>query len=269
MAQQKGKIGLNIEGMMVEPKDYLEFVEEGYGKRHFVREGDRYKEVTNPKVTPVRVHKDRSYTTKDTESFIAYVDKYGNPKTGIIFCQDAGLEMYFDESSRTEKVILPFEYSLEYRTFFQRGNDERHFSQKEFVKALETFPDIIEGADLLLPNIERLKLEATVEFESNLDDRDHVFMYREKGGSQTARIPKQLILRLPVFEKAKNKMTVLADLEIQRPKSAEDKPVFILRDPRRERTIRTAMEAEVDTIKKALKNWMFVWGSTNRDRHCM
>ncbi len=242
------------------PQDHISFVEEGYGERHFVRSGDVYVEVTSERLTPVYAHRNRSYLIKDTNSFIAYVEKYGDPGKGIIFVDDSRIVMFFEERSRVENVVLPFKLSLEVKSFLG-SHGATQFDQKEFVRVLETFPDVVKEHKTLLPVIERLKLEATMEFESNLDDRDHVFMYREKSGKQTARIPKRIVLMLPYFERSKCKTTIETDLEIRKPRNAEERPVFILTDPKHERTYREALEAEVGLIQEALKGWMFVYGT--------
>lgn len=253
------KVSMQFEGEAGFPKDHLSIKDGVHGERHFVREGDGYKEVTNPLPEPIRIHSDRLYQLNDTESFIKYVGKYGNPKKGIIFCGKNAITMFFDEVSREEKIFLPFTHSLELTTYLG-PTGRKEFTQKDFVKALETFPDVVEEHRFLLPNVERLKIETQVDFESNLDQRDHVFMYKEKDGSQTARIPKQIVLTLPFFERSKNKVVITADLEIERPRSEDQKPKFILINPRHERTAREAFEVEVEDIKTALKDWTFIWG---------
>lgn len=257
---KKGSVKVEVEEGF--PKDHISFKEAGYGERHFVRKGEGYEEVTKPLQEPVRVHKDRSYTVNDSDSFIGYVEEYGDKEKGIIFCGKDNIVMFFDEASRAEKVVLPFQPSLEIRSFLGDIAGSKRFTQKDFAKVLETFPDAVEGQKLLLPCVERLKIETQVEFESSLDERDHMFMYREKDGTQTARIPKQITLVMPFFERSKNKVTILADLDITRPRSADEKPVFTLTNPRHERTHREAIEAEVDGIRDALKGWMFIWGNT-------
>lgn len=254
------KVSMQFEGETGFPKDHISFKDGVHGDRHFVRESEGYKEVTKPLPEPVRIHKDRSYLLTDTESFIKYVEKYGDPKKGIIFCGNNELTMFFDEGSRGEKIHLPFKQSLEVTTYLGTAG-KKDFTQKDFVKALETFPDVVEGGNFLLPNIEWLKIDTEVNFESNIDQRDHVFIYKEKEGSQTARIPRQIILSLPFFERSKHKTVITADLDIERPRSADDKPKFTLVNHRHERTVREAFEAEVEAIRTALKNWTFIWGN--------
>jgi len=257
-ASKKGSVNIAVEEGF--PKDHISFKEAGYGERHFVRKGEAYDEVTKPLQEPVRVHRDRCYAVNDSDSFVRYIGVYGDEGKGIIFCGNNQLVMFFNEASRAERVVLPFQPSLELKSFLGDG-PKKTFTQKAFAKVLETFPDAVEGQKLLLPCVERLKIETQVEFESSIDETDHVFFYREKDGTQTARIPKQITLGIPFFERSKNTVLITADLEITRPKSADEKPVFILTNPRHERTHREAIEAEVEGIRNELKNWMFVWGS--------
>jgi hypothetical protein len=242
------------------PQDGFSINDKVYGERHFIREGDRYKEVTLPPLIPVRTLKDRSYTVTDSASFVSYVKRYGNPDEGIIFFNSTGVVMFFDEKNRVEKVSLPFAKSLELIAFL--GNDNgKEFDQKRLAKTIETFPEVVADSDILLPCLTLLQMSKQVDFESNIDPHNHTFIYKDKSGDQTTRLPKQIVLNLPYFEGSVNKVNVLADFEVEMPTSAGAKPVFRLHNPRAERTEREAVEKEIETIKAELPGWMFVQGS--------
>lgn len=253
-----------LTGKVEKPEDYIKIDDKEYGERHFIREGEGYEEVTKPALNPVRVHADRNYQASEAGSFVKYVLGYGDREKGIIFFNDKGLTMFFNESSRVESVRLPLLSSLELRTFLGDMGNGRRFDQKAIVKAIETFPDVIDGGAIIRTYLEKLKLDTTIEFESDIDTRNHTFVYKEKTGSQTAEIPKQLRLYVPYFEGSANRVEVTVDLDIQRPKSADEKVSFSLTDPKAERTKRDALKLEIDTIQKALVGWMFVQGEPAR-----
>lgn len=250
------ELKLKIEGTE-KPADYFILPDKERGERYFVKDGHGYKEVTLASTAPVRPHENRIYTFTDTKSFISYVMQYGDFMEGIIFFNEKGVKMYFDEISRVEQVSLPFEKSLELRTFLGSGGSKA-FTQKAFLKALEMFPKCVTDAASLIPNIERLQISSIVEFESNIDPHNLTFMYQDKAGKQTGTLPKRLELRLPYFEGSENNMIIVADIEIEKPKSETEKPIFTLTDPMAERTERDAVNAEVATISKALPTWMFI-----------
>lgn len=244
-------------------EDHISFLDETRGRtRHFIRNDESYMEVTDSLLEPERFHKDRSYGVGDMNSFVTYVHKYGDSKDGIIFYSSAGLFMFFDEKNRVETVTLNFKKSIELEAFLYTDGIERSFDQKSFAKLIETFPECIEDHQALLPNVQHIKMDATVDFESKIDDTDHIFLYKEKGGTQTAKLPKRIMLILPYFEGSENKVTIQADLEVYRPKSEDERLRFTLSNPRYQATEREAIELEVSTAKKALSKWFFVKGAS-------
>ncbi|GEM_PF-3963598 len=250
------EIKLRVAGDKVE--DFITFEDKEYGQRYFIRDGQSYKEVTLPRVKPVYPHSTRRYHLMDTQSFIAAVRRYGNPETGIIFYNEHGITMFFDERSRAEKITLDFKPSLELLTFIPEG--EKVFTQKKFLKALESFPDGVENAMFVIAEIKKFRMEQIINFESEIEDGYHTFIYKEKEGRQTGKLPKHLTLRIPFFRESTIVREILCDLEIQKPKSADDKLQFTLIDPRFEYTKRDALRAEIEMIKSELNDWFFVYG---------
>lgn len=248
-----------LTGKAEKPEDYICVIDVEYGERHFVRDGAGYKEVTKPSKKPVRTHSDRSYVVSEAESFISYIERYGNPDDGIIFFNDAGLTMFFEENSRVESVRLPLKPSLELRVFLGDNATGKAFWQKDLVKAFEMFPEVAD-VKTILPYVEKLKLDINTEIESDVDPRNHVFVFKEKQGNQTANIPKQINFRMPYFEGSKVNLDILVDFEIRRPMQPPDKVTFVLGNPKAERTKRDAIKAEIEQIQAALGGWMFVQG---------
>lgn len=242
------------------PKDHLVFKDEDYGERHFLRDGHGYKEVTNDPIEPVYVRTARGYTMNDAASFTTYVNKYGNSTTGIVFYNNTCVTMFFDERKRNEFVYLPLNKSTEAVCFFGEELRSKDSTQKEFVELLALFSECVDGYEKILPLVERIKVDTTIEFESSVDPRNIKLMYVEKAGNQTAEIPKEIKLIFPYFEGSKNKIEVMAKFEIKAPKEAGAMPVFSLSDPRYERTKRNALNAEMESLKKELPKWMFVNG---------
>ena len=239
-------------------EDFITFEDKEYGQRYFIRDGASYREVTLPRVKPVFPHTTRRYKLMDTQSFIAAVRRYGNPETGIIFYNEHGITMFFDERSRAERITLNFEPSLELLTFIPEGY--KFFTQKEFLKALESFPEGIENSLFVIAEVKKFRMEQIINFESEIEDGYHTFIYKEKEGRQTGKLPKHLKLKIPFFRESKIVMEIWCDLEIKKPKSADDKLLFKIVDPRFEYTKRDALKAEIEMIKSELKDWFFVYG---------
>lgn len=230
-----------------------------YGERHFILEGERYVEKTLPPLVPVRCHVDRAYTMHDADSFIAAVNQYGDREKGVVFFDDSGLVMFFDQSSRKERIALPFIPSLEFKSILGDGPG-KDFSQKAFLKIIETFPECFSDSAILMANVQRFEASTAIEFKSDIDPANIVYTFQEKSGIQTGKFPKKLPVRLPYFEGSKDRMTIECDFELVTPKNAEEKPRFKVIDPRHERTKRDAIQKQVETIRASLKDWLFLFG---------
>jgi len=251
------KIGVITE----KPADYLSIDDLLYGQRHFVRDGQTYKEVTKEPASPVRTLKDRNYSLYDTDSFTRYVEQYGNADTGIIFYTSSGLTMFLDEKNRVEQVTHHLTLSLEMRTFLSESGVRKEFSQKDLLKAIETFPEVVGDIDDLLPRLKLLQMSKVVDFESDIDPHNHTFIYKEKAGDQTTKLPKSIILTLPYFEGSENILEIAVDFEVEMPTSENAKPVFTLSNAKADRTKKEALEREIETIKERLSGWNFMQGS--------
>lgn len=256
------EITLRTAGEEVKQDTHFEIDDGVNGIRHFILRGDReYVEVTKPPVTPVRTDQTRKYTVKDVASFVSYVNQHGDAQAGIIAFAHEGVTMFFSERNREEFVRLPWELSFEYCTLFGGSAGARVYKQKDFVKTLEMFPDQIADLHLILPHLSLIRMDKKVTFESDIDPRNHTFIFQERGGDQTALIPKELVITIPYFERSANPVTIRAELEIVMPKSADEKPLLTLTDYRRVQTKLQALDLEVEQIRRELPGWMFVFGS--------
>lgn len=264
MSEKELKVGV---GLQEKPEDRLTIIDSELGReRHFTREGAGYKEITTGSLEPRRKVRDRSYRMNTARSFVDYITEHGDAEKGIIFARERGLQMFFSEASRDQGIVLPFERSLERDTFLGDGNG-RSFNQKDFVRALEMFPDCIEqnANGILLAAIEHIDVSVAIEFESNIDPNNFIFSYSEKGGDQTGRIPKKLRISMPYFEGSSVETEVDVELIVEVPKSPGDGLWFVLREPKHKRTLRDALDKEVNSIKGQLPDWLFVNGNSHHN----
>ena len=259
-------------GKPVIPQDHFTIEDKERGELHFVRNGETYKEVTKDRHEPFRVHQDREYTMSDSESFVKAIRKCkADPAKGIIFYyghigqNNTTVTMLFDETNRKEKITLPLKTSLEIKAFFNDPKDPGQgiFDQKAFLKLIDTFPECVAIDDfpIFRAMVEKIKLSTKIDFESNVNADALVFYYQETtGGDQTGRLPKKLTLRLPFYEGSRVKMELDVELEITKPKTAEEKPAFKLINVKHERTEKSALTAEIATLQLELEGWEFVNG---------
>jgi len=248
-----------VSGIVDQMGDHFEIEDPVYGKRFFVRNGTTYQEVTKPTPTPIYIHKNREHKLADTQSMVSFINRYMDATSGIILFDDSSIKAYFDANNRVEFVQYSFVPSLELKAFCGDGPGAV-FSQKNLVKAIETFPDVIAEGRTLLPYIELLQVQTIKDFESNVDPLNHTFIYQERrGGNQTATLPKRITFRGPYFEGSKLTTEFLLDMEIEIPKSENEKATFKLINPTHIRTRRDALIREIEEFRKGIAdNWMVI-----------
>lgn len=243
------------------PADMLVYSDPCYGERVFVRKGAEYIEQTKTPKEPVWVHSKRNYVMKDPAAFVAAVSQFGNSDDGVIFYGPERVVMFFDETNREESIALPLAKSLELAAFLGKG-PSAVFSQKQFLKTLETYPECVQNVVNIRAMVERLQMSKEIAFESNLDPDNITFIYIEKGGQQEGKLPKKLILMLPYFEGSEKKITIEADLDVEMPKAEGEKPTFKLEDVKHARTEKEALWLEIEGLRTALECWLFLNGES-------
>lgn len=171
--------------------------------------------------------------------------------------------MFFEEDNRQEVIELPLSRSLELKVFLGQQGILREFTQRDLVKALETFPDCLPDHNGLHAKIEHLKMDSVVNFESNVDPHSIVYTYTEKSGTQTAKLPKVINLKVPYYEGSDHTVEIAVDLDIKKPTAEGEVPIFILSDPRHSKTHRDALDEERSIVETGLKDWMFIKGNAH------
>lgn len=230
-----------------------------YGERHFIRNGENYKEVTKEPKSPVLIHKERDYEVKGTDSFIEYVEEYGVATDGIIFYTDSGVKMYFDESARTDKVSVAFRKSMELVALLDGKQEGKSFTQKEFVEVLETYPEVLgEDNELLIANLGNIKITKDTNVESNIEPGKIKFMYEEIRGTQSTTIPDRFKLTMPFLENGEL-MDIDVKLEVEVPNANNERLQFKLTCPKFTRYTLEAVEKEIAKIKEKLTGWHFIY----------
>ena len=196
------------------------------------------------------------YQFKDIVSFGEYCDVNIKKGVGIIFYTNTGLVGFHNRYMPTgNRVQYDFEFSPELMAW----KNVRNYSHKLFRQFLEErLDELVDTA--IFEALATLKLNTNITFQSDFeDDRNYGFIYEEKEGRGTSKIPKELTIRVPFFANDLSQEISLR-LDITQPKNAESKALFTIEIVREERLLAANVANLIVNLRKALPNHMILHG---------
>lgn len=197
------------------------------------------------------------YIFKDIASFIEYCSANVDPGAGgIILYTDRGLvglhNYYMPEGN---KVYYNFELSPE----LQAWKGARNCSHKIFRKFLEERLDELVDTTIFT-TLATLKMNTTIHFESDFDDdRNHGFIYQEKDGKGSSKIPKEFTIKVPFFVGDPIQEIALR-LNISQPKDPDSRPIFIIEIIREQRLLVDNVAKLITNLRNVLPEQMILHG---------
>ncbi len=192
------------------------------------------------------------YQFKDIVSFGEYCDVNIKKSVGIIFYTNTGLVGFHNRYMPTgNRVRYDFELSPELLAW----KDIVCRPHKAFRKFLEERLDELVDTTIFKA-LATLKLNTNITFQSDFeDDRNYGFIYEEKEGRGTSKIPKELTIRVPFFANDPPQEIPLR-LDISQPKDPESKALFTIEIIRGERLLADNVTKLIMNLRKALPNHM-------------
>jgi hypothetical protein len=197
------------------------------------------------------------YTFKDIDSFIEYCGANVDPDAGgTILYTDRGLVgLHNYNVPKGNKVYYNFELSPE----LQAWKDARNYSHQMFRKFLEERLDELVDTTIF-KTLATLKMNTTIHFESDFDDdRNYGFIYQEKDGKGSSKIPKEFTIRVPFFVGDPIQEIALR-LSTSQPKDPETKPTFTVEIIREQRLLVDNVAKLITNLKNILPRQMILHG---------
>ncbi|MCK5236921.1 MAG: DUF2303 family protein [Deltaproteobacteria bacterium] len=226
---------------------------DGEGKaRLFVRNGKWTYELqkTNEHEPPSK-HFGRNHSIIDTEGLAAYMNTFMSDVEAITFINSQGIKAYHNAMNREESAERRFRRSLEYKALLGKDGVET-FGQKALLTILETYPEVlnVEGQDpMLTEKVRIICVQKDITLESNLDPDNLSFIYKEKQGEQSGKMPRKIQLEMPIFEGSPHKYIIDIEVELETDNGNIE---FTLINHRHERDIKLAVQDELETLKDVL-----------------
>jgi hypothetical protein len=201
----------------------------------------------------------------DTIDAIAELVKFrGKPETTLIFCDEKQIGIILDDSIMDrDKDLAKFDFchSDEYGEW--KAVLSKPLNQKSFVDFLKLRePEEVEGLDSLLGTIQFLSYATQIIGDFSYEDRDNTTVcIKIKDSETTAKIPQQFIVAVPLIYGSDKKVSMEIQLELQKPRSEDQRPVFVITCPKFNRYWNEAVKYETDRLKGLLPGYKIIAGS--------
>jgi len=103
-------------------------------------------------------------------------------------------------------------------------------------------------------------MNTVIHFESDFDDdRNYGFVYQEKEGKGSSKIPKEFTISVPFFAGDSPQIIPLR-LNVPQPKDSDTKPSFTIEITREERLLTDNVALLIEKLRKALPKHMILHG---------
>lgn len=170
---------------------------------------------------------------------------------------DKGFSAILNDSitdAERDKVTYLFEDSLQMEEWNAVLDDS--LSQKQLINFLkcrrQDIPEVPEY-ETLLYNLQNFKFVQNIEADySQTDNNNYTFAFKSRDGEGTVKLPQQFAANIELIKGSNYIQEIEIELEIHRPKSADEKPTFVLHCPKMRRYQEIAKDHEIDKLINAL-----------------
>ena len=221
---------------------------------------------TAPKIIDPFDYQGFRYTALTPESFIELVKAKGVKENTIVFMNDVGFSAILDDSvtdRNQDEVRYEFETSTqvkEWRGILSEGG--LGFQVKSFCDFLKLREEgEIDGISELLFAAQNFKYATNITGDYTFDSRNnYTFSIKVNEADGTVRIPAVMIAKIEIYRGSGLVQDVEIEIDIHKPKSAEEQPVFHLLCPKWQRYVEKAKEHEFERLTTTLAGWLVVTG---------
>lgn len=207
-----------------------------------------------------------SYRLNSIEAVAELVKAKGSKDHTVIFYNDDQIDIILDDSimdrpqDRATYGFKPSDLFIEWNAIF-----DKPISQKDFVNFLkQRTPEELPDVGLLLAKVQNLKIATQIVGDYQFDDNNNfTVMYKAKDGEGQVTLPSILEVTIPILYGSDKKFTLEIELELNKPRSENEKPTFTLSCRKLKRYIREATEYEVGRLKAMLPGYLILAGAAN------
>ena len=213
----------------------------------------------------VFVYRGFQHTARSTASFIDLVKRKGCPEGDrtVVAYTDQGIEAILDDSVQDrpqDTVTFAFTKSLELTEWEKVwGKAVDHKSLADFLNRQD--PSQVQGLEFFIEAVRNFKYTSVIDGDFSYDDRNnYTFAVKIRDQEGSVKIPKTLFLRVPLIEESELILTVEVEVDFQKPRSEQEKVLFLLSCPKFPRYWREAVKHEIQKVKDELAGYLVVAG---------
>lgn len=212
------------------------------------------------------------YATDSLSSFVGLVkSKSAGPEKCVVFYNENGYHAILDDTVLDRKqstVGYSFRKSVQYGEWAEILSKGRCFKIPEFVKFLKRRePDEIEGLEHLLYAAQNFRYVTNISGDFTYDNaQNYIFLVKVNDAEGTIRMPQEIVVTVEIYLGSGWKQAMDVEIEIHRPKNADEEPLIGLSCPKFVRYLEKAKEQQFAELGTQLAGWLVVAGSSTTQR---
>lgn len=217
----------------------------------------------------VDIHQFRgtNYKLNSIASVIELIKWKGFKEHTVICYNDSSVQVILDDTIMDRPQDLA-SYSFVFSDSFSEWKAilGQALDQKKFVDFLKRRPaDEAYVVEPLLAQVQNLRLMTEIIGDYSYDDANNLtFMFKTKDGEGMTKLPTVIKLYLILLNESDFTQEVEFELELKKPKSENEKPLFIITCPKLQRYIKDATDHEIDVMKEALPGYLIMAGNNGK-----
>ena len=206
------------------------------------------------------------HTAESTDSLIALVRSKGVQPNTVIAYNESGIKAILDDTVKDrsqDRIAYEFKFSQQYKEWEKILTKGAAFDQRDFIKFLQRRePDEIENIEMLIANLQNFKYATNTAADfSRADDQNYTFVIKIGEVEGSVKLPQFLTANIEIYNESRFTQPIELELEVYKPKSEGEKPLFGLTCPKLERYLKAAVKFEIDYLKHELDGYLIVAGN--------
>lgn len=204
-----------------------------------------------------------SYTLESIQSVIDLITSKGSKENTVIFVDEKGIQVILDDTiTGRPKDTGQYKYlkSLDYKEWDKVLG--HRLNQKQFIEFLKRRPEgEIKEFDYLFASAQKLSLATVITGDYEYEDNNNLVVnFKIKDSESTTRLPKFLLVTLPLIQGSEQLYEIEVEMEFSSPRNEGEKPGFTLTIPKFERYWHQAVEDEAKILKESLEGYLILSG---------
>lgn len=206
------------------------------------------------------------HTADSTDSLIALVKEKGAKPNVVIAYNEKGVKAILDDTVKErqqDRIAYEYKFSQQYQEWERILTKGIALDQKEFIKFLQRRePGEIENIEALIVGLQQFKYVTNIAADfSRADDQNYTFMIKIGEAEGSIKLPQLITANIEVYNESKFIQPMELELEVFKPKSEGEKPMFALTCPKLQRYLKAAVNFEIEHLKSELEDYLIVAGN--------